>query len=386
MSESIAKSLAKRGYAMLPDTLRRCVVEGYIGYKLIRDKRLKTPTVLTFFITSRCNNRCSHCFYWQELNSSPDELTLDEIATVAASLRHPVHLSLTGGEPFLRPDVVDICRIFYERNNCRQIGLATNGYLTERIVEACGEILKLPLTNLSVQVSLDGLEETHNRIRGVKDGYSRAIATITGLKQLASQDSRFSVAVSMAVQRQNIDEVDGLIDRLLPLSLPLRFALVRGQHFGTYALPAEVANEVDPAENDAPITDLAVLNSLFKRLDARNAAAPYRFLSGRQQEQIRISLKMMAERKRQIPCHAGIVDGVLYASGDVALCELTRPVGNLREYGLDFERLWRSEAAVQMRKGIRNCFCIHGCNLATSMMYKPDMVMSVLDEMTREAG
>jgi MoaA/NifB/PqqE/SkfB family radical SAM enzyme len=380
------KTLAKRGYAKLPPLLRSWTVAGYIRYKLLRDKRLQTPTVLTFFITSRCNNRCSHCFYWQDLDNGADELTLEEIGVIAASLRHPVHLSLTGGEPFLRQDVAEICRIFQERNNCRMISLATNGYNTDRSVAACGEILQLPLEALSVQVSLDGLEETHNRIRGVKDGFQRAMTTILALQHLATQDSRFSVTISMTVQRMNISEVEDLVEYLLPLAIPMRFALVRGQHFGTYGLPAEVANEIDPAENDAPIRDLALLESLFKRLNARNSSAPYPFLSERQQELIRMSLKMMTEHKRILPCHAGIVEGVLYANGNVALCELTRPIGNIRDFGFDFTRLWQSAMAEQMRIGIRNCFCIHGCNLSTSLMYKPDMVMSALDEMTMELG
>lgn len=378
------KSIAMRGYAKLPMPLRRLAVEGYIRYKLRRDKNLQTPTVLTFFITSRCNNRCSHCFYWQELDNGAGELTPEEISTVASSLRHPVHLSLTGGEPFLRQDVVDICRIFHERNNCRMIGLATNGYLTERIVTACGEILRLPLESLSVQVSLDGLEETHNRIRGVKDGFQRAVTTIEALQRLTGHDRRFSLFVSVTIQRQNINEVEQLVELLLPLGVQIRFALVRGQHSGTYGLPAEVANDIDPAENDAPVTDLALLEALSVRLRARNASAPYPFWSELQQEQMRISLKMMSERKRQLPCHAGRVDGILYADGNVALCELTRPVGNLRDYGLDFTSLWQSAAAGRLRNGIRNCFCIHGCNLITSMMYLPEVVMPLLDKMTTD--
>lgn len=378
------KSLARRGYAALPRVLRYWAVTGFIRYKLLRDKRLQTPSVVTFFITSRCNNRCSHCFYWQELDNGAGELSLEEIKSIASSLRHPVHLSLTGGEPFLRQDVARICRIFIEQNSCKHIGIATNGYQTEHIVAGCAEILQMPLESLAIQVSLDGLEQTHNLIRGVKDGFQRAMATIVALQRLAGQEPRFTVTVSVTVQNRNMCEVEALLEQLLPLAIPVRFALVRGQHFGTYGLPPEVANEIDPTESDAPVTDLAQLEALFKRLNERNQTAPYRFLSERQQELIRISLKMMAGRKRELPCHAGVLEGVLYANGDVALCELSRPVGNVRDYHLDFARLWKSAAAQQMRNGIRNCFCIHGCNLSTSLMYKPETVMSVLDEITAE--
>lgn len=374
------KLMAKRTYAKLPDMLQEQVVKGFVGYKLKKVNTLRTPTALIFFITSRCNNRCSHCFYWQDLNASTNELSLMEISKVAASLRHPVHLSLTGGEPFIRKDVVEICGIFHEKNACSNIGIATNGYLSERIVTSCREILNLSLETLSVQVSLDGLEEAHNQIRGVRDGYQKAMDTIRTLDKLSREDRRFSVAVSITIQQKNINDVEALIDLLIPLAIPIRFALVRGQHFGTYGLPAEIANDIDPMENESPVVDLDTMELLFKKLKNKNDSAPYRFWSERQQEKIRISLRMMREKKKQLPCYAGKIDGVLYANGDVALCELTRSVANIRDYDLDFARLWSSEPANRMRDGIRNCFCIHGCNLTTSMMFNPAVVKSVLDE------
>lgn len=380
MIKRMVKQIAKSTYTTLPDILQEQVVKGFVGYKLKKVNTLRTPTALIFFITARCNNRCSHCFYWQDLNASTNELTLEEISKVAQSLCHPAYLSLTGGEPFIRKDVVDICGIFHEKNACKNIGIATNGYLSERIVSSCREILQIPLETLSVQVSLDGLEEAHNRIRGVKDGYQKAMATIEALAKLSRENQRFSVAVSMTIQQKNVNDVEDLVDLLIPHAIPIRFALVRGQHFGTYGLPAEIANDIDPMENESPVVDLSVLEQLFIRLKDKNDSAPYRFWSERQQEKIRISMRMMREKKKQLPCYAGKIDGVLYANGDVALCELTRTVANIRDLELDFERLWSSEPANRMRGGISSCFCIHGCNLTTSMMFNPVVVKSVLDE------
>jgi hypothetical protein len=46
-----------------------------------------------------------------------------------------------------------------------------------------------------------------------------------------------------------------------------------------------------------------------------------------------------------------------------------KPIGNVREYDLDFRRIWNSQAAEKMRKQISACCCIHGCNLATAMRF-----------------
>ena len=81
-------------------------------------QKLKTPKVLTFFITKRCNARCKHCFYWKELNNlKKEEMTLSQIKTFVKSLKHPLaSVLLTGGEPFLREDLLQICQIFEKYN------------------------------------------------------------------------------------------------------------------------------------------------------------------------------------------------------------------------------------------------------------------------------
>ena len=70
------------------------------------------PVNLIFFVTSKCNLLCRHCFYWEELNLPKNELSLDEIEKVARSLPNLLSLSLTGGEPYLRPDLPDIAAAF----------------------------------------------------------------------------------------------------------------------------------------------------------------------------------------------------------------------------------------------------------------------------------
>ena len=130
---------------------------------------------IDFFVTSRCNLRCSHCFYWRELNTASDtELSIDEIRKIAQSFMHPVSLSLTGGEPFLRKDLKEIIEAFQAGCGTREVGIATNGTLTENIVETIRSVLEDGnLSSLSVQVSLDGLEGTHDAIRGVKGSFQK---------------------------------------------------------------------------------------------------------------------------------------------------------------------------------------------------------------------
>ena len=77
-----------------------------IASRILRKDGL--PVSLIFFVTSKSNLLCKHCFYWEELNLPKNELSLEEIEKVARSLPNLLTVSLTGGEPYLRPDLPQI--------------------------------------------------------------------------------------------------------------------------------------------------------------------------------------------------------------------------------------------------------------------------------------
>jgi MoaA/NifB/PqqE/SkfB family radical SAM enzyme len=91
-----------------------------------------TPKILTFFVTNRCNAKCSHCFNWKTQPTS--ELTLDEIKKIDFSLFDSV--SITGGEPTLRVDLADLCSQLAKN----KIYLNTNGLMPERIGEVIQKV------------------------------------------------------------------------------------------------------------------------------------------------------------------------------------------------------------------------------------------------------
>jgi len=104
------------------------------------------------------------------LNSSKNELTLEEIKRFLASktLKNLVILSLTGGEPFLRDDIADIAIVASEMiPQLRDFRVATNGTLTEKITSAIETVLTETDLDVSIKLSLDGFEETHDKVRRV---------------------------------------------------------------------------------------------------------------------------------------------------------------------------------------------------------------------------
>src|SRR3989338_8060205 len=115
----------------------RSVLSNYAA----RSDKYHLPNELIFFITSRCCNKYKTCFYWQDLNSAENELKLDEIRKISSSLGSMGKVLITGGEPYLRTDLPEICKIFHDQNACKRFHIPTHGFNPDRISEMAEKIL-----------------------------------------------------------------------------------------------------------------------------------------------------------------------------------------------------------------------------------------------------
>ena len=133
---------------------------------------LQTPLFLTWEVTNRCNLRCKVC-YNASANIHPSEINEAEAPSVVNAIAEckPIFVNLTGGEPFLRPDIIDIAKQLKKSGTEPQ--LATNGTVYN-------EALFLEMKSIgvkSIQVSFDGFEEAHDTIRG-NGSFGRALKTL----------------------------------------------------------------------------------------------------------------------------------------------------------------------------------------------------------------
>src|SRR5207247_544136 len=113
-----------------------------------------------------------------------DELRLDGIRACFRQSPRFLWVDLTGGEPWLRKDFVDICEALL--TSCRHLVLLhypTNGYLTDKIVAGTKEIRRMGGAKLIVTISTDGDEAMHDEIRGVAGGWRGQIATFRRVRQ-----------------------------------------------------------------------------------------------------------------------------------------------------------------------------------------------------------
>lgn len=367
---SILRERLYKYFLKCPYSLRIRLLKYFCKMNVSSIIKLSTPKRLIFYITNRCNMACIHCFYKNKINKELNcELKLKEIKKIALSLKHPINLLLlAGGEPLLRADIVDICKIFEINNKLRKITLSTNGFLPELIEKKIKDILKKTKLNINIQISIDGMEEVHEKIRGAKGAFSQAVKTVVRLRELQNKYPRLNeVWVVTTILNKNIKQIKPLIDFVQnELKVSHKFQLLR------------------PCPNNGKFNNFCFLPTnkdleqiykmiIFSGLRKNTLLARYHSLV------LRCSLDILKKNKRILNCLAGKIDGVIYPNGDVALCETTRSFANLRDWDFDFYELWNSDLANHMRNRINDCFCINPCNLATSLPFDANLLSKLCE-------
>jgi len=335
------------------------------------------PLQLIFFVTSRCNLRCSHCFYWRELNHPQKELSLEEIKKIAKNSRlNLLWLSLTGGEPFLRPDLAEIASSFCHYGKVANISIPTNAQLKDITFKTTKKILtRCPNTYISINISLDGLEKTHDKIRGVKGSFSKAIATYLKLKELKKEFTNFGLSIQTTMIKENQGELKELYlfvrDKLKPDYLNLN--LVRG----------------NPRDSDIKKVEIRYYEELLALMeeDAKKGCWGYfkfpfnRIALARNFLVYRQIAQTFKNNQYLSPCYSSNLSGVIDENGNVFPCEILEKakIGNLRDTNYSLSRLWFSKKNDEIRKRIaKNCFCTYECAVSINVLFNPRLYQLML--------
>jgi len=325
------------------------------------------PEQVTLFVTDRCDLKCAHCFCWRDLNKGGGEFSLEELRRVLPTMGRFSFVSLTGGEPFLRDDLPAVAGLLAGVNGVRRISIPTNGYHTQRVLAQTGRLLAAcgPGVSVLVKVSLDGLGEGHDEIRGVKGSFDRAVATLSGLKRLSRRHPNLRAGVLLTVSKLNERSLPRtaayVMDELAPDVVGLNF--IRG-------------DVKDCSIKDA---DVAGYRRLYATILNRLAGAEARGgRFGREfyrayKTEIGALIQRIAETgKYPMDCYAGSLSARLDSSLNVYACEsLGEKMGSLREAGYDFRKLWLSGRAAAVRAAIAggSCCCTHECNLQINSFF-----------------
>jgi len=313
------------------------------------------PINLTVSVTYRCNSRCLTCRVYEK---QVEELSAEEFDRVFASLgRAPYWYTMSGGEPFLRKDLPEICESACRHGSPGIINIPTNGLLSDRIPPMVEEIARRCAgTQIIVNLSLDDVGERHDRIRGVRGNFEKALDTYRGLRDLSVPN--LTVGVHTVVSVYNVDRIPEIyryvMSELAPDSFITEIAEERVE-LGTVG--AEVTPDADSYEGAIDFLIARIKEERFAGISAITQSFRVRYYE--------LVKRYLRERRQILPCYAGVSSAQIAPDGDVWLCcILAEPVGNLREAGYDFGEVWFGEKAAEARARVRAAEC--ACPLANA--------------------
>ena len=339
----------------------------------VRLQFIKTPTFIIFFVTNKCNANCKHCFYQPNLNKSYNEISLEEIEKIAHSLKNNNTILLTGGEPFLRDDLLDICRVFYNYGKTKKIRIATNGYFTDRIISISEKLLQDNIA-LDIQVSLDAIGGMHDQLRGLDGLFAKATETLTKLIALKKRVKRFRISTIATITKTNYDKLENLSNYIKEkFDLELDLALVREPGVGVYNLDSDYRSASLVLKDNLKLPDYDTLkNILSKRYSSKKCNLSNDFAALVKE----IELSIIFEAKRPpFNCCAGITDAVIYPNGEVSSCETLKSFARLQDYDYNLYKLWNSTEMKQARKKKKSCYCMHPCHLISAMKHDANFLL-----------
>lgn len=325
---------------------------------------------LYVFITNRCMYTCQHCFLGDDVTKIRPLLSVEEIKKSYLSYARNIGgVSLTGGEPFMRPDIVELCNVFQEDRAVKSIAINTNGWNPDYIESKVREILaNAPRHQLiKMTISLDGLEKTHDFIRERKGAFNNAVASIRKLKAISLKDKRLTINAQVTFVQFNKKEFYKLYDFVKnDLGVKLSFNWYRdGRAFGVDKnLIFSPDNREDPIHNDVRLPNMSECEELFEFFEEE------RWYDRRFRLINKYTLEILKKGRAPFSCAAPKLNMVMFADGGVSFCELVKPFANLRDFDFNLKAIVESEIMKQMTNSVKNCSCIHPCVLPVSMQEK----------------
>lgn len=341
------------------------------------------PMTLTFSVTAMCQSHCKTCrigdLFSQDPSRAEKDLKLDEIEAIFKTM-HPIYFfNISGGEPFMRNDLPEIVELACKYLKPRVVHTPTNGILSGKIVENAEKIINIvrdydPEVQFTIKPSIDGVGEKHDEIRGVRGNFVALTKTIENLKELEKKYDNFHLELGTVISNFNIDDLDEIEDYVHSLG-------VESYRNEIAECRSEFFNFDDPITPPADVYRRLIKD--FSRKIEDNIGTKKAL--ARTTEAMRIvyydlAIKILEEQRQVIPCYAGVSNAHINFDGGVWPCVVLayeHQLGNLRDFGYDFQKLWHSDEANEVRKYIRSnqCSCpVANQAYSNELMHIPTLV------------
>ena len=281
---------------------------------------------VVFPCTYKCNGRCIMCTIYKR-----KEIDLP-ISFFEPFFSHPAlhqlkSINVTGGEPTLRKDLPQLIEMII--SHCpalREIIINTNGFCTEQIVKQIIDIYKIMGFDkkLWIYVSLDALDESAEKIRGIKQAHLKAMKTIQKLALLREKYQKLQIGISCTITSKNYNKLEDVYRYALKMDVYIDFI---------YATINTAYINSEPNKNEFTLSSSQILSVIrfFESMESNSKISTPK-------DYYKMLIKKLQGENTRKPCIFREGKGLLLeADGKVSLCGMTNEslIGNLHIHTMD---------------------------------------------------
>jgi MoaA/NifB/PqqE/SkfB family radical SAM enzyme len=309
------------------------------------------PINVTISVTFKCPSRCLTC---NVTSRKARELTVEEYRRIFRSLgRDPFWVTISGGEPFLRPDLPEIVAAIMDESSPAIVNIPTSGTTLKHIFAFLPRMLERTKgAQFTVNFSLDELGQEHDRIRRTPRNWEKTLEAIRFAKSLKKTYPHLVVGIHSVISVFNSKRFPQIYEGLAALEPDSYITEVAEERAELLTVGTGIT---PPPQSYAEAVDY-----LIARMKSRRRSGYASIVEAFRLEYYELTKRILAERRQVIPCYAGLTSCHIAADGDLwGCCVRAEPLGNLRDVDYDFPRLWQGRAAKAFRRSVkgRECQC-----------------------------
>jgi len=325
------------------------------------------PNYAIIYIDGRCNMKCGFCIHAAVDARKTPILNPDKWANFFRNAKSLMHLTITGGEPFLRKDFFEIIDKILSKNKIPQVSINSNGFYIDRIRDFMPRLIdKHKNTEFTLSISLDGPEEIHDKVRVFKGAYKKALETIDAMC-IHRNKSNFYLKLASVLTKDNNHFMENFLGTTSKWNIDFHeIILVR----------------------DVPVEEQLAVKENFEKLNKKqHQNSSYQWkksFSGKLYEKIyKETLKRINSKEIYSPCLAGDRLVEVFPDGVVRGCEVEKlwnisQIGTLNEKNDDIVQILKSKKAKEFSKFAKKCTCTFECASAVNTVYDPKHWFSLI--------
>ena len=314
-------------------------------------KDVKFPYKLNFCLTYKCNSKCLSCDIWKI--KSTNELTVDEIKNFFKYSNKFSWIDVTGGEVFLRKDIVQIIDIILQ--SCKDLyhlHIPTNSIITQLTVDRIKEILKLrpKPKKFTITLSIDGPPELHDYIRGVEDNWAGVMKAYDELREF--ENNYFKIFFGFTLSKLNLGKFHETV-----IAVQKEFPQVKYEDFHM-----NIAHTSGHYYNNDDF-DIGVNSDKEKFIEEVEAfrlrkKKIFNPINNLENKYLNYAKKYIMTGETPIDCKSLASSVFLDPYGNVFPCSIwDKKIGNIKDFEFNLSRLLEDKIVKELREQIKDKSC-----------------------------